>query len=214
VSATPPPPPPARPSRRPLQERGQRRVDAILDAAAELVAEHGIAGVTVHGVARHARTAIGSMYHFFPDLDAVFEGLAERHAAAMRAQLEALSATPVDWAALTLDAAVDGFLDPLLGYIERHPDVLHVMRRPGRPGGDRRRNPELEKLMMQTAEHMVRARTPDASPAARAARAATMLALVDGVLTRTERVATPPVSTMTRELKRALVAYLESYEHA
>jgi len=209
MSAT--PPPTDRATRRPLQERGQRRVDAILDAAAELVAEQGVAGVTVHGVARRARTAIGSMYHFFPDLEAVLGALADRHARIMRAELEA-SRTTVDWAALTLDAAVDGFLDPLLTYIERHPDVLRVLRRPGRPGGDRRRNPELEGIMLQTAEQIVAARTPSASAAARVARAATMLALVDGVLTRTERVHTPPARTMMRELKRAIVAYLASYE--
>src|SRR5437763_15727169 len=108
-----------RSSRPPLQERGQRRVDAILDAAAALVAEHGVAGVTVHGVARRARTAIGSMYHFFPDLEAVLEALAERHVAELGAELAALSAAPVDWAALALHEAVDGFLDPLLTYIER-----------------------------------------------------------------------------------------------
>jgi len=203
------PVPRQRPARPPLQERGQRRVDAILDAAATIVAERGVAGVTVHGVARRARTAIGSMYHFFPDLEAVLGALADRHARTLRGELEALSAAPVDWAALPLDVAVDGFLDPLLTYIERHPDVLHVLRRPGRGS---RRHPELEALLLQTAERIVRARTPEASPAARAARAATMLAVVDGVLTRTERVATPPASTMMRELKRAIVAYLGSYE--
>jgi len=207
MSAT--PSPADRATRRPLQERGQRRVDAILDAAAELVAEQGVAGVTVHGVARRARTAIGSMYHFFPDLEAVLGALADRHARTMRADLEALRTAPVDWGALTLDAAVDGFLDPLLTYIERHPDVLHVLRRPGR---DRRRNPELEQIMLQTAAQIVAARTPGASAAARLARASTMLAIVDGVLTRTERVPTPPASTMMRELKRAIVAYLGSNE--
>ncbi|AHG88738.1 regulatory protein TetR [Gemmatirosa kalamazoonensis] len=203
------PVPRQRPARPPLQERGQRRVDAILDAAATIVAERGVAGLTVHGVARRARTAIGSMYHFFPDLEAVLGALADRHARTLRGELEALSAAPVDWAALPLDVAVDGFLDPLLTYIERHPDVLHVLRRPGRGA---RRHPELEALLLQTAERIVRARTPEASPAARAARAATMLAVVDGVLTRTERVASPPASTMMRELKRAIVGYLGSYE--
>jgi len=206
------PVPRQRPARPPLQERGQRRVDAILDAAATIVAERGVAGVTVHGVARRARTAIGSMYHFFPDLEAVLGALAERHAQTMRAELEAVSDAPVDWGALPLPAAVDGFLDPLLTYIDRHPDVLRVLRRPGRPGGDRRRNPELEALLLQMADRIVRARTPAASPAARAARAATMLALVDGVLTRTERVPAPPASTMMRELKRAIVGYLATYE--
>jgi AcrR family transcriptional regulator len=199
-------------ARVPLQERGQRRVDAILDAAAVLVARHGVAGVTVHGVAREARTAIGSMYHFFPDLEAVLAALEARHVAQLAELLQRMDAAAIDWGALSTAEAVGGFLDPVLDYVERHPDLLHVTRRPGRPGGARRRNPRTEALLLQIAERIVCARDQRATSAQSAARAATMLAIVDGVLTRTERTTTPPASTMTRELKRALVAYLASYE--
>jgi AcrR family transcriptional regulator len=201
--------------RRPIQERGQRRVGAILEAAAELVAADGVEGVTMHGLARRARTAIGSMYHFFPDIEAVFAALAERHRDGLRRVLEGLDAAGIDWASLSLGDAVDAFLDPLLGYLDEHPDVLHVTRRPGR---GRRRNPQLEGLLTQIAERIVLARTPDATAGQRALRAATMLAILDGILTRVERTpspASPPSPAppaMMRELKRALVAYLRSYE--
>ena len=200
-------------TRRPRQERGQRRVDAILDSAAAIVAEEGIAAATVHGIARRARTSIGSMYHFFPDLESVLSALAARHVDGLRAQLEdALAAgRTAEWGALPLGAAVAEFLRPLLAYVDAHPDVLHVLRRP-RPGGDRERNPELRALMTQLAEQLVRSRTPRATPDQRHLRAVTVLALVDGVLTRAERVATPSARLMTRELERAVTAYLGSYE--
>ena len=80
-----PAPTPSATPRRPQQERGQRRVDAILDAAAELVAAGGIAAATMHRVAQRSRTAIGSMCHFFPDREAVLRALALRHTQALRA---------------------------------------------------------------------------------------------------------------------------------
>lgn len=200
-------------TRRPRQERGQRRVDTILDSAAAIVAEEGIAAATVHGIARRARTSIGSMYHFFPDLESVLRALAARHVDGLRTQLEDALAggTTAEWGALPLGAAVAAFLRPLLAYVDAHPDMLHVLRRP-RPGGDRERNPELQALMTQLAEQLVRSRTPRATPDQRHLRAVTVLALVDGVLTRAERVATPSARLMTRELERAVTAYLGSYE--
>jgi AcrR family transcriptional regulator len=153
------------------------------------------------------------MYHFFPDLESVLRALAARHVDGLRAQLEdALAAgRTVEWGALPSGAAVAAFLRPLLAYVDAHPDVLHVLRRP-RPGGDRERNPELQALMTQLAEQLVRSRTPRATPDQRHLRAVTVLAIVDGVLTRAEREATPPARLMTRELERVVTAYLGSYE--
>lgn len=65
--------------RQPCQARGQRRVDSILDAAADLIAEVGVAGATMQAVGRRAGATAGSLYHFFPDHDALVAALAARH---------------------------------------------------------------------------------------------------------------------------------------
>lgn len=196
-------------ARRPLQERGQRRVEAILDAAAELIAEGGIAGVTMHGTATRSGTTVGSMYHFFPDLSSVLDALAGRHVSRLRALLESLSATTVEWSSRTTAEAVDRFVDPLLDYSERHPELLAVLRY-ARERGTECCDAALETLILQVAERVVASRQPHASAAERAARAATMLAVIDGVTERVALVPTPPYRTMKRELKRVLVAYLDS----
>ena len=54
----------------PRQSRGQARVELLLDAAAELIAESGIASATAEAIALKARTAKGSLYQFFPNRDA------------------------------------------------------------------------------------------------------------------------------------------------
>ena len=87
--------------------------------------------------------------------------------------------------------------------------MLHVLRRPGSS-----RDPELQALMTELAERLVSARMPGALPTQRQLRAVMVLALIDGVLTRAERVALPPPRVLTRELERAVAAYLGSYEGA
>lgn len=52
--------------REPQQERGRQRVQTILDSAAAIVAQDGLAALSMQRLAKHAKTSIGSMYHFFP----------------------------------------------------------------------------------------------------------------------------------------------------
>lgn len=65
--------------RQPKQKRSQQRVERILEAAAEVFAEVGYEAATTHAIASRAKTAIGSLYQFFPDKLAIFHALEERH---------------------------------------------------------------------------------------------------------------------------------------
>lgn len=70
--------------RAPQQPRGQRRIEAILDAAEGLFAEVGYDGATTNAIASRAHTSIGSLYQFFPNKEAIVQGLAERYLAQLR----------------------------------------------------------------------------------------------------------------------------------
>jgi AcrR family transcriptional regulator len=65
--------------RLPKQQRGKRRVEKILDAAAEIFFEVGYEVATTHTIAARADTAVGSLYQFFPDKAAIFKALELRH---------------------------------------------------------------------------------------------------------------------------------------
>jgi AcrR family transcriptional regulator/transposase-like protein len=67
--------------RQPKQERGQQRVVKILIAAAEVFAEVGYAAATTQQIADRAKTAVGSIYQFFPDKLAIFHALEAEHMA-------------------------------------------------------------------------------------------------------------------------------------
>jgi len=60
----------------------QARIDSILVAARALLAEQGIAGLSVYAVAERAQIPPSSVYHFFSGVPALLEALtAEVHAA-------------------------------------------------------------------------------------------------------------------------------------
>ena len=65
----------------PRQARARRTVGFILDAAAYILAEHGLAGFTTNRIAERAGVNIASLYQYFPNKAAILEALQARHAA-------------------------------------------------------------------------------------------------------------------------------------
>ncbi|MFB6837006.1 TetR/AcrR family transcriptional regulator [Streptomyces sp. NPDC056361] len=68
-------------STRPLrkhQARGERRIDQIVDAAEELIADLGVEAVGMNAIARHAGISPGSLYQYFPGKSAIVEELCRR----------------------------------------------------------------------------------------------------------------------------------------
>jgi len=62
----------------PTQRRSTQRLDALLDAAAEIVDEIGFERLTTQMVAERAGASIGTVYRYFPDRVAVVQALRER----------------------------------------------------------------------------------------------------------------------------------------
>jgi AcrR family transcriptional regulator len=192
-----------------LQQRGVRRVEAILDAAAAILVEDGIGALTMHGIARRSGTTIGSMYHFFTDVASVLTALSARHAQGLMTLIESVDAANVRWARISAAVAVDRFLHPLLRYVRAHPDLLPILRHVRAPQSDPDRL-QLLAILTSLIERIVAARKPALSSAARKARAATIIAIIDGVAQRSALTISPSRGVMTSELKRALVAYLNA----
>ena len=65
--------------RKPRQKRGLRKFERILDSANTLIAERGVHNFSLYDIADHADVASGSVYHFFPNIEAVFVALVERY---------------------------------------------------------------------------------------------------------------------------------------
>jgi AcrR family transcriptional regulator len=77
------------PRNKPQQDRSRVRLQALLDAAEDVIAESGLQGLAMREVARRANLPIASVYHYFPSTAALIRALVERHLEKMRGILEA-----------------------------------------------------------------------------------------------------------------------------
>lgn len=77
--------------RQPQQKRSQERVERILDAAAIVFDEVGFEAATTQAIAARAKTAVGSLYQFFPDKLAIFNALELRHVERVQVMWDKLS---------------------------------------------------------------------------------------------------------------------------
>jgi AcrR family transcriptional regulator len=63
----------------PAQGRARVTVDAMLDAAVKLLKRGGAASITTNRIAEAGGVSIGSVYQYFPNKQAIFIALHERH---------------------------------------------------------------------------------------------------------------------------------------
>ena len=85
--------PPARaPLRSPKQARSESSTGAVLDAAARLIAEHGIDATSVAAVAHAAGSSVGAIYFRFGDKERLVAAVLERVIGGIVAEIDLLFA--------------------------------------------------------------------------------------------------------------------------
>jgi AcrR family transcriptional regulator len=88
---------PLSPRKSPRQARAQVTVDAIIEAAAQLLSAGGLPAYTTNAVAIRAGVSIGTLYQYFPNKDALMAALIAREqgrrVAGVRAAFASLPAT-------------------------------------------------------------------------------------------------------------------------
>jgi AcrR family transcriptional regulator len=73
------------PRKRPRQERSRFTVEAILEAAADILVRDGYETLTTNRIADRAGVNVASLYQYFPGKEAIVAELRRRHGAAERA---------------------------------------------------------------------------------------------------------------------------------
>ncbi|HSL58383.1 MAG TPA: TetR/AcrR family transcriptional regulator, partial [Acidimicrobiales bacterium] len=108
--------------REPVQRRSRERVDAILAAATELLAEVEGTEITTTTIAARAGVPVGSLYEYFVDREAVIDAVAarmlDRHDEHLRA---ALTAAPE-----SLEAMVDALYTAYAGFYRAEPAFISL----------------------------------------------------------------------------------------
>jgi len=95
-------------TKQPTQARGRERRQLLIQSAKDLLDESLMTEVSLADVARHAGIPTGSAYHFFPNVQAVYQALSERFSEELDDTLRApyVVAEEDDWLVI-LDEAID-----------------------------------------------------------------------------------------------------------
>lgn len=95
----------------PVQQRSTERITQLLNAAAELIDENGINGLTTSDVATRSQSSVGVVYRYFPNIQSLLRALAARN---MGLFTERVFDTPGDGSRTWIDSlqfAIDEYAD-------------------------------------------------------------------------------------------------------
>ncbi len=111
--------------RRPVQKRAQITVEAMLDAAIKLLKRAGSTSLTTNRIAETAGVSIGSVYQYFPDKQAIYRALHDRHIAqvdsVMRRRL-------LECADATLEELIGSMIDGMIEAHEADPELSILLQ--------------------------------------------------------------------------------------
>lgn len=131
--------------------RNRRR---ILVAAGRLVAEHGIANVSMDDIAREANVGTGTLYRRFGDRAGLALALLDDHERAF--QDAVIAGQPPLGPGAPAAERLKAFGDVYVEVLERHADILAVAAPPGRgaPGPHQFYSAHLAILLREAAPHV------------------------------------------------------------
>jgi AcrR family transcriptional regulator len=189
----------------PTQARSRARLRRVLDAADELLASEGAEAFTTNRIAKAAGIPVGSVYHYFPDKEAIVEALALRYwsdfedlvaAAAEVDEVDPLA----DPGAVVLDALAAGF--------RARPGFLALWYGGLRTEQVRDVTRPVRFAIARSIERIFQVHWPAAPPAARATAARMVVLAGDGLLREAFRVDPRGDDELLAESKLMLDAYL------
>ncbi|MEU6040242.1 TetR/AcrR family transcriptional regulator [Actinomadura sp. NPDC047616] len=187
------------------QARGERRIEQILAAAAEVFARSGYEAATTNAIASQAGISPGSLYQFFANKEAIAGALADRFVTQMgAAHREAFES--VDPAAVPLPEMIDRMVDPILAFNVANPGFKALFARPDMPAGLADAARPIQAALLGRVEEVIAVRAPRLGPAERT-RAARVLIQVFQALV-------PLVTSTDDEAERAaLVVEMKKVLH-
>ncbi|SDR08891.1 TetR/AcrR family transcriptional regulator [Thermostaphylospora chromogena] len=193
-----------RPVRR--QERGRRRMESILDAAEEVIAEIGYPATTTNAVAARAGISPGSLYQFFRNKDEILEGLLQRYE---NEQKEFWRRNLTDEDALTpLDELIDRLVDAMVAFKSSRPAFWALFH--GSATSDRLAEAarQLHEGVSHRLAEVFGLRSPGLSPERRLTLARMATAMVRAVMPMVVEAEPGDAPGLIAELKTMLYAYL------
>lgn len=191
------------PRRIPCQERGERRVAELIEAAESVIAETGYESATMSAIAECAGAPIGSLYQFFPCKAAITQAL---RAAYGKQFEETYAALAEEAKALTLKQFVGRLIDSTARFVDTHPAFLALLDAPR----SRRTPPAIRNLIRERFAGFFLARQPRL-PKTKALQLATVTMHIMKALNHLSAEVSPEErEPFVREFKVVLYSYLKA----
>jgi AcrR family transcriptional regulator len=109
--------------RTPVQERSSGTVQQIFQAASALLGRVPLEQITTSRIAAEADVSVGALYRFFPDKQAIIDGIAVQRVEEFRASLEQCLAASDGMEA---PAFMDTVIDAYVAFLDAHPDFRTI----------------------------------------------------------------------------------------
>ena len=109
--------------RTPVQERSSGTVQQIFQAASALLGRVPLEEITTSRIAAEAGVSVGALYRFFPDKQAIIDGIAVQRVEEFRASLEQCRAASDGMEA---PAFMDMVIDAYVAFLDAHPDFRTI----------------------------------------------------------------------------------------
>lgn len=190
----------------PQQARGQRRVEKILDATAQLIEEKGYEHITTNAIAARADTSIGSLYQFFPNKQAIINALTNRYIDDIKILFDQILTQEPD--TITLPVLLTKMIDALTRYYETSAGFKTLFY--GTQTAPQLNDAALHiyKQIVLRLKNILSYYMPHKTPVEHHLYANVMLSIIKALLPYTPYHEDNDPDALTHECKQAITAYL------
>jgi AcrR family transcriptional regulator len=188
------------------QVRGEQRMAALLDAAADVFATQGYAKASTNAIAAAAGASPGTLYQFFKNKEAIAEALTARYVERLRAAHGEAFDPAV--ASLPLEEMLDRVIDPVVAFDRANPGFFALQSDPTLSPEFASAKRPAQKLMFQRLDQILAERAPGLEPEQRQRTAEVAVHLFRGMLPLIMNAAEADVPALVAETKEVLFAYL------
>jgi AcrR family transcriptional regulator len=193
--------------RQPVQQRARALIARVLEAADALFAEVGYEGATTNAIAARAGTAIGSVYQYFPDKEAILQALAARYREQLHEVHERVL-TP-ETARLPLPEMYDRVIGALAGFHRRNPGFRPLFYGSPTSAGLAEAAALLHEECLGRAEAMIAAHAPGLPPKRRRLLATINVEVMKALLPLSEAGDQKHRRVVLAEIKSLLLGHME-----
>jgi AcrR family transcriptional regulator len=188
----------------PQQERGERRVAQVLEAAASVFAEVGYDAATMTEISERAEASIGAVYQYFPNKEAIVRALRNQFGIAMEqrwAEVELFTE------GISVEQMAHRFVDVMVHFVEDYPAYFSVFDAPVKY----KRDQEARNRLRLRLVNVFRSRQPELSPELAFRIAHVSLQIIKSMTAIYAEASAHERPELVKEYKLALAGYLRSH---